>query len=45
MGSALYTGISGLNASSTEMDVISNNIANVNTVGYKSQNTYFADIL
>ncbi|MGZ3577427.1 MAG: flagellar basal-body rod protein FlgF [Syntrophales bacterium] len=45
MGSALYTGISGLNASSTEMDVISNNIANVNTVGYKSQNTNFADIL
>ena len=45
MGSALYTGISGLNASSTEMDVISNNIANVNTVGYKSQTTYFADVL
>ncbi|MGZ3606285.1 MAG: flagellar basal-body rod protein FlgF [Syntrophales bacterium] len=45
MGSALYAGISGLNASSTEMDVIANNIANVNTVGYKSQNTYFADIL
>ena len=45
MGSALYTGISGLNASSTEMDVIANNIANVNTVGYKSQTTYFADIL
>ena len=40
MGSALYAGISGLNASSTEMDVIANNIANVNTVGYKAQ-THF----
>jgi flagellar hook protein FlgE len=45
MGSALWTGVSGLNASSTEMDVISNNIANVNTVGYKAENTYFADVL
>jgi flagellar hook protein FlgE len=27
------------------MDVIANNIANVNTVGYKAQTTYFADIL
>ncbi|MGO9137352.1 MAG: flagellar basal-body rod protein FlgF [Syntrophales bacterium] len=45
MGSALYTGISGLNASSTEMDVIANNIANVNTVGFKAQTTFFADVL
>ncbi|MGA3207193.1 MAG: flagellar basal-body rod protein FlgF [Syntrophales bacterium] len=45
MGSALYAGISGLNASSTEMDVIANNIANVNTVGYKTQTTFFADVL
>jgi flagellar hook protein FlgE len=45
MGSALYAGISGLNASSTEMDVIANDIANVNTVGYKAQTTFFADVL
>jgi flagellar hook protein FlgE len=45
MGSALYAGISGLNASSTEMDVIANNVANVNTIGYKSEKTYFADVL
>jgi flagellar hook protein FlgE len=45
MGSALYAGISGLNASSKEMDVIANNVANVNTVGYKASSTYFADVL
>ena len=45
MGSALYAGISGLNASSTEMDVIANNVANVNTIGYKAGKTYFADVL
>jgi len=45
MGSALWAGISGLNASSKEMDVISNNIANVNTIGYKAGKTYFADVL
>jgi flagellar hook protein FlgE len=45
MGSALYAGISGLNASAKEMDVIANNVANVNTVGYKGSTTYFADVL
>ena len=45
MGSALWAGISGLNASSTEMDVIANNVANVNTIGYKAGKTYFADVL
>jgi flagellar hook protein FlgE len=45
MGSALWAGISGLNASSKEMDVIANNIANVNTIGYKAGKTFFADVL
>ncbi|MEE9912679.1 MAG: flagellar hook protein FlgE [Deltaproteobacteria bacterium] len=45
MGSALWAGISGLNASSKELDVIANNLANVNTVGFKSGTTYFADVL
>lgn len=45
MGSALWAGISGLNASSKEMDVIANNLANVNTIGFKSGTTYFADVL
>ncbi|HOW57080.1 MAG TPA: flagellar hook-basal body complex protein, partial [Smithellaceae bacterium] len=45
MGSALWAGISGLNASSKELDVIANNLANVNTIGFKSGKTYFADVL
>ena len=45
MGSALWAGISGLNASSKEMDVIANNIANVNTIGYKAGKTFFSDVL
>jgi len=45
MGSALWAGISGLNASSKELDVIANNLANVNTIGFKSGTTYFADVL
>jgi flagellar hook protein FlgE len=45
MGNSLWTGISGLNAASSELDVISNNIANVNTIGFKSSKIYFADVL
>jgi flagellar hook protein FlgE len=45
MGNALWAGISGLNASSKQMDVIANNIANVNTIGYKAGKIYFADVL
>ena len=45
MGSALWAGISGLNASSKELDVIANNLANVNTIGFKSTTTFFADVL
>lgn len=45
MGSALWAGISGLNASSKELDVIANNLANVNTVGFKAGTTFFADVL
>lgn len=42
---SLYSGVSGLRAQQTKLDVISNNIANVNTIGYKSQNVSFSDIL
>lgn len=42
---SLYSGISGLNTSSTEMDVIGNNIANANTVGYKSSRVTFREML
>lgn len=45
MGSSLFSGVSGLNASSQQMDVIGNNIANINTVGFKAGTTVFGDIL
>ncbi len=45
MSSSLYSGISGLNAMQTQLDVIGNNIANANTVGYKSSRILFSDIL
>jgi len=45
MGSALWIAISGLNSSSKQMDVIGNNIANSNTMGFKSGKAYFANVL
>ncbi|WP_371380327.1 flagellar hook protein FlgE [Sporomusa aerivorans] len=44
MSSAMYTGVSGLKAQQTRLNVIGNNIANVNTLGYKSQRTTFSDV-
>ena len=41
---SLFSGVSGLKAHQTGMDVIGNNIANVNTTGYKSSRTTFADM-
>ncbi|MDR2357205.1 MAG: flagellar hook-basal body complex protein [Oscillospiraceae bacterium] len=41
---SLYSGISGLRNHQTRMDVIGNNIANVNTAGFKSSRTIFQDI-
>jgi len=42
---SLYSGISGLHAHQMMMDVTGNNIANVNTVGYKASTTQFQDTL
>lgn len=42
---SLSTGITGLKAHQEMMDVLSNDIANVNTVGYKAQRTSFKDTL
>ena len=42
---ALYTGISGLAAQQKALDNESNNIANVNTIGYKTSRISFADQL
>ncbi|MAC82844.1 MAG: flagellar biosynthesis protein FlgE [Arcobacter sp.] len=45
MISALWTGIAGLSSSQTALDNESNNIANVNTVGYKASRVSFADLM
>lgn len=42
---SMYSGVAGLRTHQTKMDVIGNNIANVNTVGYKSQNITFQELL
>jgi len=42
---SLYSGISGLHAHQQMMDVTGNNIANVNTVGYKASSVQFRDTL
>ncbi|HTX58306.1 MAG TPA: flagellar hook-basal body complex protein [Verrucomicrobiae bacterium] len=41
---SLYTGITGLNAYQSWIDMISNNIANVDTTGFKGQSMTFADL-
>ncbi len=45
MKTAFHAGVSGLMAYQQAMDTIGNNIANVNTVGYKHQTTQFEDLL
>ncbi len=42
---SLYTAASGMAAQELKMDVISNNLANSGTVGYKSQRAEFEDLL
>jgi flagellar hook protein FlgE len=37
-------GVSGLNAAASNLDVIGNNIANANTVGFKQSTAQFADV-
>jgi flagellar hook protein FlgE len=43
--SALFTGVSGLVNNGEAMNVIGNNIANVNTIGFKYARTLFSDML
>lgn len=42
---ALWAGVSGLENHQTRMDVIGNNIANVNTIGYKESRVNFEDLI
>ena len=41
ISSAMLAGVSGLAANSSALASVSNNIANVNTVGYKRYDTQF----
>jgi len=42
---SLYSGVSGMQGFQTKLDIIGNNIANVNTVGFKMSRVMFKDIL
>ncbi len=44
MTQAFYTGISGLKSNQTAIDVVSDNIANISTVGFRGSNTEFASL-
>lgn len=42
---SLYSGVSGLQNHQTRMDVVGNNIANVNTIGFKKGRVNFQDMI
>lgn len=44
MNRAMFSGVAGLKTHQYKLDVIGNNVANVNTYGYKSQRAVFSDI-
>lgn len=41
---SLWSGVSGLKVHQTKMDVLGNNIANVNTIGFRGSTTNFTDV-
>ena len=45
MSQSLMTGVSGLRAYQQQLDVVANNLANLNTTGFKSQTTIFSDFM
>ncbi|MDD3429077.1 MAG: flagellar hook-basal body protein [Oscillospiraceae bacterium] len=45
MSIAFYTGVAGMQAFQEQLNVTSNNIANVNTYGYKTQRVSFRDLM
>jgi len=45
MSSAMYIAVTGLNATSRQLDVIGNNVTNSQTMGYKAGRMYFANVL
>lgn len=42
---SLYSGVTGLKAQQTALDVIGNNLANMSTIGFRAARTTFSDIL
>lgn len=42
---SMYSGISGMKANQTKMDVVGNNVANVGTTAFKKSNVRFSDAL
>ena len=45
LSSSLFSGITGLNVHGEQMSVLGNNIANVNTVGFKASRMHFEDAI
>ncbi len=45
MLTSLFTGISGMKANSTSLSVIGDNIANMNTLGFKASRVSFGDVM
>lgn len=45
MLTSMYTGVSGMDANGTDLSVIGDNIANLNTIGFKSSTVAFGDVL
>jgi flagellar hook protein FlgE len=45
LDSALYIGVSGLDATGNAISIVGNNISNSSTIGFKSQTAEFADML
>jgi len=45
IGEALYNGLSGLNCYSSGISVVSDNVANANTTGFKSNSIRFGDLV
>lgn len=44
MSQSLYTAMSGISSATTDLEVISNNVANINTTAFKSSSVNFSDV-
>lgn len=45
MNASFYAAVQGATGQQTKMDVIANNMANINTTGYKSKNAVFSELI